>query len=653
MKRIILYISIIIGVVVLFGLYQLERVNIKTQIYLEKSQSLKNEIKELIERKQGATSALTYILSKDKNIIESLKTNDIKLVDYKELINGLDNFKDYKDLWIQIVDKNGYCFYRSWTDKIGDSVSQARLDIAKILKNPKPMTNHISTGRFDMTFKTIYPIYYENEFLGVIEMISHFNSISKALKDDNIEPVMIVDESYTDNFIKPFSGLFIGRNYVTNIDASKELMKKIEENGISKFLNITNYLLLEDYIVTTYKVNNIENKPMGFFVMFYKLEDIDIEKLNDFDILFLKRIIIILVFIMFITTFFVNKRFIKNLNDEVLKQTKKLQRQKNKLTNLVEAHDKNVIFSKTDLKGRIIYVSEAFCQISGYSKKELLGKSHNIIRHPEMSKEFFEDLWQNLELRKSIERDIKNLDKNGNYYWVKSKFDPVYNEKGKHVGYSAVRENITSQKEVELLQKEIAETQKEVVFRMGAIGESRSKETGNHVKRVAEYSKLLAIYYGLSEEKSEMLKQASPMHDIGKVGIPDSILNKPGRFDDNEREVMNRHVTIGYDMLKVSNRPLLKMAAIVAYQHHEKWDGTGYPNNLKGEEISICGRITALADVFDALGSDRCYKKAWDDERIFKMFKEEKGKHFEPKLVDIFFEHKEKFIKIRNGLRDV
>jgi len=653
LKKIVLISSIIITLIILFGLYQIERNNIKTQIYLEKSKSLKNEIKELIAKKQGSTSALTYILSKDKTIIESLKTKNIKLLNYKELVNGLADFTEYKNLWIQIVDKDGYSFYRSWTNKIGDSVSKVRLDIAKILKDPKPMTNHISTGRFDMTFKTIYPIYDKNELLGVIEMISHFNSISKNLKDDNIEPIMIVDESYTKNFIKPFSGLFIGNNYVANIDASKELMKKIEDNGILKFLNITSYLIFEDYIVTTYKVNNIQNKPMGFFVMFYKVDDIDIEKLNDFDILFLKRTIVLLILFMLLITFFINKKFIKNLNEEVLRQTKKLQRQKNKLTNLVDAHNKNVIFSKTDLKGRIIYVSDAFCEISGYSKKELLGKYHNIIRHPDMPKKFFEDLWRELELEKSIELDIKNMDKYGNFYWVKSKFDPVYNEKGKHVGYSAVRENITSQKEVELLQKEIAETQKEVVFRMGAIGESRSKETGNHVKRVAEYSKLLATYYGLSEDKAEMLKQASPMHDIGKVGIPDKILNKPGRFDDNEREVMNSHVDIGYDMLKVSSRPLLKMAAVVAYEHHEKWDGTGYPNNLKGEDISIYGRITALADVFDALGSDRCYKKAWDDERIFKMFKDERGKHFEPKLVDIFFEHKDEFIEIRNSLKDV
>ncbi len=206
--------------------------------------------------------------------------------------------------------------------------------------------------------------------------------------------------------------------------------------------------------------------------------------------------------------------------------------------------------------------------------------------------------------------------------------------------------------EITNLNHEIENTQKEVVFTMGSIGESRSKETGNHVKRVAEYSKLLALYYGLDENEAEMLKQASPMHDIGKVAIPDAVLNKPGRFDEAERKIMDTHAALGYEMLKHSDRALLKTAAIVAYEHHEKWDGSGYPRGLSGEDIHIYGRITALADVFDALGSDRVYKQAWDDEKIFNLFKEEKAKHFDPTLVDIFFEHLDEFLKIRDSLKD-
>jgi len=202
------------------------------------------------------------------------------------------------------------------------------------------------------------------------------------------------------------------------------------------------------------------------------------------------------------------------------------------------------------------------------------------------------------------------------------------------------------------LTQEIEETQREVVFRMGAIGESRSKETGNHVKRVAEYSKILALAYGLDNDQAELLRQASPMHDIGKVAIPDAILNKPGRFNARERAIMDTHAELGYNMTSGSERPLLKAASIVAYEHHEKWDGTGYPRGLAGEDIHIFGRITALADVFDALGSDRVYKKAWDDERIFKMFREERARHFDPKLIDLFFENIEKIFDVRETFKD-
>ncbi len=206
---------------------------------------------------------------------------------------------------------------------------------------------------------------------------------------------------------------------------------------------------------------------------------------------------------------------------------------------------------------------------------------------------------------------------------------------------------------IQHLYEELERTQKEIIFRMGAICESRSKETGNHVKRVAEYSKILAIKYGLDEEEAELLRQVSPMHDIGKVGIPDNILNKPGRFTDEEFEIMKQHAQIGYEILQNSERELLKAAQIVAYEHHEKWAGGGYPRGISGEEIHIYGRITALADVFDALGSSRCYKDKWDDDKIFSLFKEERGRQFDPKLVDIFFENLDEFLKIRDEFKDI
>ncbi|BBH21458.1 hypothetical protein Back11_28030 [Paenibacillus baekrokdamisoli] len=203
-----------------------------------------------------------------------------------------------------------------------------------------------------------------------------------------------------------------------------------------------------------------------------------------------------------------------------------------------------------------------------------------------------------------------------------------------------------------MLHEEIMATQREIIFVMGQIGESRSKETGNHVKRVAEYSYILARGYGLSIHEAEQLKMVSPMHDIGKVAIPDAILNKPGKLTEEEFNNMKTHTDIGYNLLKSSSRELIKTAAIVAHQHHEKWNGTGYPRGISGEDIHLYGRITAIADVFDALGSERVYKKAWELDRILALFEEERGRHFDPDLVDVFMDNLPQILEVRENYVD-
>lgn len=196
------------------------------------------------------------------------------------------------------------------------------------------------------------------------------------------------------------------------------------------------------------------------------------------------------------------------------------------------------------------------------------------------------------------------------------------------------------------LSQEIEDTQREVIYRMGEIGESRSRETGNHVKRVALYSEKLALLCGLPAEEAKLLKTASPMHDIGKVAIPDSILKAPRKLTEDEFETMKNHTTIGYEMLKGSNQKLMQAAAIVAHEHHEKFDGTGYPRKLKAEEIHIYGRITAIVDVFDALLSKRVYKDSWAIQDVIKLLYEESGKQFDPKLIKLFIKNLEDFLVI-------
>ncbi len=213
-------------------------------------------------------------------------------------------------------------------------------------------------------------------------------------------------------------------------------------------------------------------------------------------------------------------------------------------------------------------------------------------------------------------------------------------------------ENIVVALENIRLNDVLRESKKEIIYRLGEVIETRSEETGFHVKRVALYSQLLGQLLGMPEEEVEVLKQASPLHDIGKVGIPDAVLQKPGALEGQEWIVMKTHAQIGHDILSGSGNTLLDAAAVISLTHHERWDGRGYPFGLAGDQIPIFGRITALTDVFDALGSTRCYKEPWPMERILQVIKTERGKQFDPELVDLMLSNKEKFLEIRGHYID-
>lgn len=197
-----------------------------------------------------------------------------------------------------------------------------------------------------------------------------------------------------------------------------------------------------------------------------------------------------------------------------------------------------------------------------------------------------------------------------------------------------------------VLKEDVEATQRELIYMLGEAVEKRSKETGGHVKRVALISELLARASGLSIHESTAIKLASPLHDLGKIAIPDNILNKRGTLDSHEWAIMKTHAELGEQMLQLSNKPLFNLASVIAGQHHEKWDGSGYPRGLKGNDIHIAGRITALADVFDALNNERCYKAAWPIEDTLNLIKQERGRHFDPTLVDLLFLHLEKILSI-------
>lgn len=610
--------------------------------------------------------------------------------------------------------------------------------------------------------------------------ISGIPQLIKQIEKNRFKTVLVVDDSFVVR--EQIKSILSNRNY-NLIEAinTNEALNKISTNKIDLMLldleleGLSGY----DFLVKNKKLILDEQKIKVVFIT----GNISSNFIRDAFRLGVKDIIkkpYAIEELILKTDLFIND---KDVEDEMICSKQLLEQYKNTV-------DRSSIVSKADFKGNITYVNEAFCKISGYKEEELIGKPHNIIRHPDMDSSVFKEMWHTIkDLKQPWSGIVKNRKKDGNFYWVQTIINPILDENGNILEFIGIRTDITeiektkeylkdqydiSQNnfqevmnlsklyenaieksniilrlntnkiityaneefykisgftkeelvgknyyyirnvssnddsyilkmweelsngniwkgqisnifkdgkthhfiaivvpiinlngeiieymsirkeitEVIKLHEELEDTQREIIYKMGEIGESRSNETGNHVKRVANYSKLLATLYGLNEKECDILFTASPMHDIGKVGIPDAILNKAGKLDDDEWKIMRKHCVIGYNILKNSKREILKAAAIVAMEHHEKWDGTGYPRKIKEKEIHIYGRITAIADVFDALGSDRCYKKAWEDEEIFELLKEQKGKHFDPELIDLFFENIDKFKEIRDRYKD-
>ncbi len=193
--------------------------------------------------------------------------------------------------------------------------------------------------------------------------------------------------------------------------------------------------------------------------------------------------------------------------------------------------------------------------------------------------------------------------------------------------------------QVQQKKQELLSNQKEILAMLGGVIETRSGETGNHVHRVSLISEKLALLLGIPQDDAETLGLVSVLHDIGKVSVPDAILNKPGKLTETEFATMQKHTTIGYEMLSNTNSELIQLAAFVAHEHHEKWNGKGYPLGKAKEEIHVFSRIVAIVDVFDALLSTRPYKAPWPPQRVYDLISEERGEHFDPEIADVFLEN--------------
>lgn len=207
-------------------------------------------------------------------------------------------------------------------------------------------------------------------------------------------------------------------------------------------------------------------------------------------------------------------------------------------------------------------------------------------------------------------------------------------------------------RQVDVATQQIVARERETLLRLGRAGEYRDEDTGNHVLRMAKYSSIIAQELGLAESECEDIEYAAPMHDIGKIGIPDHILLKPGKLDADEWQIMKQHTVIGHNILNNSQSRYIQLGAVIALNHHEKFDGSGYPSGLKGREIPLVARIVAVADVFDALVTERPYKSAWSTEDALSLIKQQSGKHFDPQCVDAFFERLSDIRLVQTDLKD-
>jgi len=296
--------------------------------------------------------------------------------------------------------------------------------------------------------------------------------------------------------------------------------------------------------------------------------------------------------------------------------------------------------------GTILKTDTRFDSIFGFKPNQLKRRSFYQLC-PNIEAVLKRHVAEAIERRSILRKRIRCQDKEHVLHVADSVFIPIYKINGEIEEIISIHNDIT---DIIKLNEEIKTTQKELLYILGEVAESRSRETGNHVKRVAEYSRLLAQLAGLSDEDVELLSVVAPMHDVGKIAIPDEILLKKGELTQEEFAIMKRHALIGGELFGHSERPFMKAARIVASEHHENFDGSGYPIGKRGQDIHIFGRIVAIADVFDALSMDRVYKNGWKTDEIIDYMKKERGKKFDPHLIDLFLEHIDLFLEIRKNL---
>jgi PAS domain S-box-containing protein len=333
----------------------------------------------------------------------------------------------------------------------------------------------------------------------------------------------------------------------------------------------------------------------------------------------------------------------------------KIKKEKNLYYEALQSVNQPMFIS--DSKGKIININKAFERLYGYSQNDVIGQNPKILSSGKEAylnlgyaekeyEDLFSDMWTSITDPDigTWEGTVINRNKDGNIMWINLKTNAII-EDGKIVNYISLPIDITNS---------VASTnhaKHDLYQAIASLAEMRDNETGAHMRRVGIYSKLIAKELGFRQKLCDDIEIFAPMHDLGKVGIPDSILLAERNLTEEEFEIMKNHAVFGYNI--ASKTPDMSMVAQVAYGHHEKYDGTGYPQSLKGEDIPIVARIVALVDVYDALRSKRPYKEEWSHKDAMAYIVKSRGSHFDPKIVDIFVELNEAFNDVYNEVVDI
>jgi PAS domain S-box-containing protein len=284
--------------------------------------------------------------------------------------------------------------------------------------------------------------------------------------------------------------------------------------------------------------------------------------------------------------------------------------------------------------GQCYYVSPAIEPVLGYAVEEWLADPHLWAKrlHPEDRDRVVAQELRCREEGEDLDCEYRMFARDGRVVWIRDRAVPIQRNGSPH-HLQGLMYDVSAEKEA---QASLRRSREETIRRLSRASEFRDDETGAHIERMSRYCELIAARLGLGREFVEQLRIASPMHDVGKIGVADAILLKPGPLDAHERAEMERHPEIGYGILAGSGAELLDLAATIAWTHHERFDGGGYPQGLKGEEIPLEGRIAAVADVFDALTSDRVYRAAFSPTQAIAMMRAERGSQFDPRVLDAF-----------------